>query len=198
MKNYILLAIGVLCFGGCAVMNAPKSDKNYVFDSEKGRTIYSFSGENLYENSQNLGVYHMEGDGRVLEIDENKNIYDPKSNSKSIDSYMFDENIGSVVKLEHENGVCAAYSNGESIDFNVVTNQYRSNDWLGCGGKISQNDIFILKTSSKSMAQIIEKSKMENKKMDIELKVEDILLTSFCLNMGKSVKKLIDKNYCKF
>lgn len=97
-------------------MNAPKSDKNYVFDSEKGRTVYSFSGENLYENSKNLGVYHMEGDGRVLEIDENKNIYDPKSNSKSIDSYMFDENIGSVVKLEHENGVCAAYSNGESID----------------------------------------------------------------------------------
>ena len=187
-----------MCFGGCAVMNAPKSDKNYVFDSEKGRTVYSFSGENLYENSQNLGVYHMEGDERVLIRDENKNIYDPKSNSKSIDSYMFDENIGSVVKLEHENGVCAAYSNGESIDFNVVTNQYRSNDWLGCGGKISQNDIFILKTSSKSMTQIIEKSKMENKKMDIELKVEDILLTSFCLNMGKSVKKLIDKNYCKF
>ena len=198
MKNYILLAVCVLCFGGCAVMNAPKSDKNYVFDSEKGRTIYSFSGENLYENSQNLGVYHMEGDERVLIIDENKNIYDPKSNSKSIESYMFDENIGSIVKLEHENGVCAAYSNGESIDFNVVTNQYRSNDWLGCGGKISQNDIFILKTSSKSMTQIIKKSKMENKKMDIELKVEDILLTSFCLNTGKSVKKLIDKNYCKF
>lgn len=187
-----------MCFGGCAVMNAPKSDKNYVFDSEKGRTIYSFSGENLYENSKNLGVYDMEGDERVLIIDENKNIYDPKSNAKSIDSYMFDKNIGSVVKLEHKNGVCAAYSSGESIDFGVVTNQYRSNDWLDCGGKISQNDIFILKTSSKSMTQIIEKSKMENKKMDIELKVEDILLTSFCLNMGKSVKKLIDKNYCKF
>jgi hypothetical protein len=109
---------------------------------------------------------------------------------------MFDENIGSVVKLEHENGVCAAYSNGDSINFNVVTNQYRSNDWLGCGGKISQNDIFILKISSKSMTQIIEKSKM--KKMDNEIMVEDILLTSFCLNMGKSVKKLIDKNYCKF
>ena len=177
-------------------MNASKSDKNYVFDSGKGRTIYSFSGENLYENSQNLGVYHMEGDGRVLEIDENKNIYDPKSNSKSIDSYMFDENIGSVVKLEHENGVCTTYSNGESIDFGVVANQYRSNDWLDCGGKISQNDIFILKTSSKTKAQIVAKSKM--KKIDIELKVEDILLTSFCLNMGKSVKKLIDKNYCKF
>jgi hypothetical protein len=190
------LAVGVLCFGGCAVINAPKSDKNYVFDSEKGRTIYSFSGENLYENSQNLGVYHMEGDGRVLQIDENKNIYDPKSNAKSIDSYMFDKNIGSVVKLEHKNGVCAAYSSGESIDFSVVTNQYNNNDWLGCGGKISQNDIFILKTSSKSMAQIIAKSKM--KKMDNEIMVEDIALTSFCLNMGKSVKKLIDKNYCKF
>ena len=84
----------------------------------------------------------------------------------------------------------------ESIDFNVVTNQYRSNDWLDCGGKISQNDIFILKTSSKSMTQIIEKSKM--KKMNNEIMVEDILLTSFCLNTGKSVKKLIDKNYCKF
>ena len=101
------------------------------------------------------------GDERVLIIDENKNIYDPKSNAKSIDSYMFDKNIGSVVKLEHGNGVCAAYSNGESIDFNVVTNQYRSNDWLGCGGKISQNDIFILKTSSKTKAQIVAKSKMK-------------------------------------
>ncbi len=29
----------------------------------------------------------------------------------------------------------------ESIDFSVVTNQYNNNDWLGCGGKISQNDI---------------------------------------------------------
>jgi len=84
----------------------------------------------------------------------------------------------------------------ESIDFSVVTNQYNNNDWLGCGGKISQNDIFILKTSSKSMAQIVAKSKM--KKMDNEIMVEDIALTSFCLNMGKSVKKLIDKNYCKF
>lgn len=46
------------------------------------------------------------------------------------------------------------------------------------------------------MAQIIEKSKM--KKMDNEIMVEDIALTIFCLNMGKSVKKLIDKNYCKF
>ena len=150
-----------MCFGGCAVMNAPKSDKNYVFESEKGRTIYSVSGENLYENSQNLGVYHIEGDGRVLGIDENKNIYDPKSNAKSIDSYMFDKNIGSVVKLEHKNGVCVAYSSGESIDFSMVTNQYNNNDWLGCGGKISQNDIFILKTSSKSMAQIVAKSKMK-------------------------------------
>ena len=53
-----------------------------------------------------------------------------------------------------------------------------------------------MKTSSKSMAQIVAKSKM--KKMDNEIMVEDIALTSFCLNMGKSVKKLIDKNYCKF
>lgn len=203
MKNFIIFAVLAALLGGCGVLRPAKSDKEFKFYDGNKTVIYKFAGEDLYENSRNLGSYSMDrGEFRMLVLDEAGksygNNYKSALNAKRMKFYLFNDERAMVFSIWHKDGICSVYNAGRYVNFDYTSNMFKDGDWLYADGKISKSESSVQNMSSKTLSAYknMNFEKAIDRK-DTKYIAEELAVAGFFKKTIDGLKTMILDDFCR-